>query len=96
MQNPIPLLLMWWHLLIAEVRPRLRLGSRWREVLRYAWSVRLFAASVVCQVLDVLLSTAGAFTGNFRWSVALQLAGVAFAAMGLWARLMYQKDLSHG
>lgn len=54
------------------------------------------AASVVCQVLDVLLSTAGAFTGHFRWSVALQLAGVAFAAMGLWARLMYQKDLSHG
>ena len=96
MQKPIPLLLMWWHLLIAEVRPRLRLGSRWREVLRHAWSVRLFVASVVCQVLDVLLSTAGAFTGNFRWSVALQLAGVAFAAMGLWARLMYQKDLSHG
>lgn len=73
-----------------------RLGPRWRKVLRRAWSVRLFAASVACQVLDVLLSTAGAFSGQYRASLALQLAGVAFAALGLWARLVYQQGLSDG
>lgn len=77
-----------------EPRPRFGLAPRWREVLRRAWSVRLFAASVACQAADVLLSTTGAFSGHYRMSVALQLLGVGFAALGLWARLVYQRGLS--
>lgn len=77
-----------------EPRPRIRLGPRWRDVLRRAWSVRLFAASVACQAADVALSTTGMFAAHYRTSVALQLLGVAFAALGLWARLVYQRGVS--
>lgn len=63
-------------------------------MLRRAWSVRLFAASVACQAADVALSTTGAFSPNFRFSMGLQLLGVVFAALGLWARLVYQRGLS--
>ncbi len=95
MPNPIPPP-PWWRRLLDKARCAVRLGPRWRKVLRRAWSVRLFAASVACQALDVLLSTAGAFSGQYRASLALQLAGVAFAALGLWARLVYQQGLSDG
>ncbi len=77
-----------------EPRARIRLAPRWRQVLRRAWSVRLFAASVACQAADVVLSTTGMFAPHYRTSMGLQLLGVAFAALGLWARLVYQRGLS--
>lgn len=79
---------------LQAIARALRLAPRWRLVLRRAWSVRLFAASVLCQAADVLLSTTGAFSAGWGARVALQLAGVAFAALGLWARLVYQRGLS--
>lgn len=87
----------WWQRVwsaILALAVRLRLAPRWRETLKRSWSFKLFAVSVACQVLDVLLSTAGMFAGHYAMSVALQLAGVAFAALGLWARLVFQKGLS--
>lgn len=66
----------------------------WRDVLRRAWSVRLFVLSVVLQVADVLLSTWGSFSTSLRWSVWLQLAGLACATAGLLARFVFQGGLN--
>ena len=96
MQTPTPFNLLpeAWRGFFCAARARLRLAPRWRLMLRRAWSVRLFAASVACQALDVLLSTTGVFAGHYGASLALQLAGVVFAALGVWARLVYQHGLS--
>ena len=93
MQNPKPPL-PWWRRLLAELRRRLRPAPRWREVLRRARSVRLFAASMACQATDVVLSTTGAFSNHYGTSLALKLAGVALGGLGVWARFVYQRGLS--
>ena len=83
MQNPKPPP-PWWRRLLTELRP----APRWREVLRRAWSVRLFAASMACQATDVVLSTTGAFSNHYGTSLALKLAGVALGGLGVWLCLV--------
>ena len=38
----------------------MKLIPNWREVLRWAWSVRFILASIVCDVLGIGLAVAGA------------------------------------
>lgn len=38
-----------------------KLIPNWRDVLRWAWSVRLFALSVLCDVLGIVFAVRGSF-----------------------------------
>jgi len=69
------------------------ISNEWRDILKKAWSVRFFALSILLQGIDVVLSTFGAFSMNPGARIALQLLGVIFAAAGLWARFVYQKNM---
>ena len=69
--------------------------KNWRAVLHKAWSVRLFVLSVLLQVADVLLSTYGSFSTSLRWSIWLQVAGVACSVAGVIARFVFQGSI-HG
>lgn len=66
----------------------------WRDVLKKAWSVRLFVLSVLLQVADVVLSTWGSFSTSLRWSIWLQIAGLMCATAGLLARFVFQGSLN--
>lgn len=72
----------------------MQLGADWKAVLTKAWSVRLFALSILLQAADVVLSTRGAFSDNPDTRIALQLLGVACAAAGLVARFVHQRNLN--
>jgi hypothetical protein len=76
------------------VKISVKLIPNWRDVLRWAWSVRLFALSILLQAADVVLSTRGAFSDNPDTRIALQLLGVACAAAGLVARFVHQRNLN--
>ena len=39
-----------------------KLIPNWRDVLRWAWSVRLFALSVLCDVLGIVFAVRGSFS----------------------------------
>lgn len=72
----------------------MQLGADWKAVLTKAWSVRLFALSILLQAADVVLSTRGAFSDNPDTRIALQLLGVACAAAGLVARFIHQRGIN--
>ncbi|HNK16090.1 MAG TPA: hypothetical protein PLZ20_16080 [Nitrospira sp.] len=72
----------------------LRLIPNWRDVLRWAWSVRLFALSVLCDVLGIVFAVRGSFSSVEGASLWLQIVGALFGAAGFIARFMYQRDLS--
>lgn len=72
----------------------MQLGADWKAVLTKAWSVRLFALSILLQAADVVLSTRGAFSDNPDTRIALQLLGVACTAAGLVARFVHQRNLN--
>ena len=71
-----------------------KLIPNWRDVLRWAWSVRLFALSVLCDVLGIVLAVRGSFSSVEGASLWLQIAGALFGAAGFIARFMYQRGLS--
>ena len=71
-----------------------KLIPNWRDVLRWAWSVRLFALSIALQAADVVLTTRGAFSDDPDARIALQLLGVACAAAGLVARFIHQRGIN--
>lgn len=73
---------------------RLRLLHNWRDLLRRAWSVRLFALSVLCDVLGVWLAVRGSFSSVEGAALWLQIAGALFGAAGFVARFLYQRGLS--
>ena len=68
----------------------------WRDILRRAWSVRLFALSVLCDVLGILLAVRGTFSHTEGAALWLQIAGALFGAAGFIARFIYQRSLSAG
>lgn len=71
----------------------LKLGKDWKEVLRYAWSIKGMAIVAVCMLLDVVFSTLGAFAGNFLFAIVFKLIGLAAALGSIVARLLVQKEL---
>lgn len=71
-----------------------KLIPNWRDVLRWAWSVRLFALSVLCDVLGIVFAVRGSFSSVEGASLWLQIVGALFGAAGFIARFMYQRDLS--
>ena len=66
----------------------------WRDVLRRAWSVRLFALSVICDLLGIVLAVRGSFSSVEGVALWLQMAGALFGAAGFAARFFYQRGLS--
>jgi hypothetical protein len=72
----------------------MRLGADWKVVLTKAWSVRLFALSIVCDVLGTVFAVRGSFSSVEGASLWLQIVGALFGAAGFIARFMYQRDLS--
>lgn len=96
MQDTTPMPPSRWRRALAELRRRLPLAPRWREVLRRAWSVRLMAASFAAQVLGIGLTVAGSVgVQDTPWrAVALQVLGAALGLAAFVARLVYQKGLS--
>ena len=72
----------------------MQLGADWKAVLTKAWSVRLFALSVVCDVLGIVFAVRGSFSSVEGASLWLQIVGALFGAAGFIARFMYQRDLS--
>ena len=73
-----------------------KLIPNWRDVLRWAWSVRFILASVVCDVIGIGLAVAGAMgVQESPWqSITLQIVGALFNLAAFIARLTYQRDLS--
>ena len=71
-----------------------KLIPNWRDVLRWAWSVRLFALSVLCDVLGIVLAVRGTFSSVEGAALWLQIVGALFGAAGFIARFMYQRGLS--
>lgn len=72
----------------------MQLGADWKAVLTKAWSVRLFALSIVCDMLGVVFAVRGSFSSVEGASLWLQIVGALFGAAGFIARFMYQRDLS--
>jgi len=72
----------------------MQLGADWKSVLTKAWSVRLFALSIVCDVLGIVFAVRGSFSSVEGASLWLQIVGALFGAAGFIARFMYQRDLS--
>ncbi|MBK6869766.1 MAG: hypothetical protein IPG98_18330 [Burkholderiales bacterium] len=72
----------------------MQLGADWKAVLTKAWSVRLFALSVMCDVLGIVFAVRGSFSSVEGASLWLQIVGALFGAAGFIARFMYQRDLS--
>ena len=71
-----------------------KLIPNWRDVLRWAWSVRFILASVVCDVLGIVFAVRGSFSSVEGASLWLQIVGALFGAAGFIARFMYQRGLS--
>ena len=59
----------------------MRLLPNWAELLRKAWSVRLFALSVLCDVLGIVLAVRGTFTSVEGAALWLQIAGALFGGV---------------
>ena len=72
----------------------MQLGADWKAVLTKAWSVRLFALSIVCDMLGIVFAVRGSFSSVEGASLWLQIVGALFGAAGFIARFMYQRDLS--
>jgi drug/metabolite transporter (DMT)-like permease len=72
----------------------MRLDCDWQDILRRAWSVRLFALSVLCDVLGIVLAVNGVFSPERGAALWLQIAGALFGAAGFAARFVYQRGLS--
>lgn len=72
----------------------MQLGADWKAVLTKAWSVRLFALSIACDVLGIVFAVRGSFSSAEGASLWLQIVGALFGAAGFIARFMYQRDLS--
>ena len=74
----------------------MKLIPNWRDVLRWAWSVRFIAASIVCDVIGIGLAVAGAMgVQESPWqSITLQIVGALFSLAAFIARLTYQSGLS--
>lgn len=73
-----------------------KLIPNWRDVLRWAWSVRFIAASFVCDVIGIGLAVAGVMgVQESPWqSIGLQIVGAAFTLAAFIARLVYQRGIS--
>jgi len=72
----------------------MKLIPNWRDVLRWAWSVRFILAFIALELAGVWLSVRGAFSDNEALSLALQLTGAALGIAAFVARLTYQQGLS--
>lgn len=71
-----------------------KLLSNWHEILTKAWSVRLFALSLLLDCLGIWLSVRGVFIGREGPALWLQIGGALVGAAGFIARFMYQRGLS--
>lgn len=67
-----------------------RLIWNWREVLKKAWSVRLFALSVALQIVGTAMEVRGSFAQREGLAMWLQVGGVLIGTAGIVARFMYQ------
>ena len=74
----------------------MKLIPNWRDVLRWAWSVRFIAASIVCDVIGIGLAVAGAMgVQESPWqSITLQIVGALFNLAAFIARFVFQRSLS--
>lgn len=75
---------------------KLQLLSNWRDVMRRAWSVRLFGLALVFECLGIALDVHGKFSGNEVSAIWFQIAGAVFATAGTIARFIKQPSLSKG
>lgn len=76
----------------------MKLTSDWREVLRYAWSVRLMALAALLIILEPVASTLLDISAG--WSPVLRIIlsvvdGLVLAG-AIAARVVAQKGLSDG
>jgi hypothetical protein len=68
--------------------------ENWKLVLHKAWSMRFMALSAVCSGVAVALGLLPGFTQLTLWKVVgFALAAVVFNMLGMWARLVAQKNL---
>ena len=74
----------------------MKLISNWRDVLRWAWSVRFIAAAFVCDVIGIVLAVSGALgVQESPWrAIALQVLGAAFSLGAFIARFVFQRSLN--
>lgn len=71
----------------------MKLLSDWKEVLGKAWSVRLIAASLLCDLLGIVFAGWGIFSGSFLPFVLLSAIGAVFGVAAFVARLMAQRNM---
>ena len=71
----------------------MKLLSDWKEVLGKAWSVRLIAASWVCDVLGVVFAGWGIYSGSLVPFLILSILGATFGVAAFVARLMAQRNM---
>lgn len=73
-----------------------KLIPNWRDVLRWAWSVRFILASIVCDVIGIVLAVSGAMgVQESPWrAIALQVLGATFSLGAFIARFVFQRGLS--
>ena len=72
----------------------LNLGTEWKQVLRKAWSIRLWALGFVCDVSAILFLVWGQFSEAFITSIVLQCTGTIFGFAAFVARLLVQKNFN--
>lgn len=72
----------------------MRLVCNWRDILRGAWSVRLLAALIALELIGVVLTVRGTFSGDPRLALYFQLAGALLGIAAFIARMTYQQGLS--
>lgn len=70
------------------------LATNWKDIARRAWSVRLFALSVLCDLLGIWLAVRGTFSHHEPAALWLQIGGALAGAAGFAARFVYQRGLS--
>lgn len=70
------------------------LAANWIDIARRAWSVRLFALSVLCDLLGIWLAVRGTFSHHETAALWLQIGGALAGAAGFAARFVYQRGLS--
>jgi len=72
----------------------MKLYDNWKSILKKAWSMRFMAISSLCNGALVIVAVAPDMLPK-KWGVvvAIALAAIVFNFLGMWSRLVAQKDV---
>ena len=72
----------------------MKLYENWKTILKKAWSMRFMAISSLCNGALVIVYVAPDMLPK-KWLVVvlIALASIVFNFLGMWARLIHQKDV---